>query len=103
MSKSVRVVKIGDQRRTTEVLTSGQYEFPGGQEFLILDRVATCEVTQTFQYRYPALKRDAAWITTKHHLDTLKLIPTWWERVRAFFGGRPAPLPRAVAVIREKT
>lgn len=98
MSDAVKVIKVGDTRRIRERLKPGEYDLCNGS-VLVLSRSATMEKTQVFEYEYPLIRRGARWRTKHWHHETLVVLPTRWERVRAFFWGRPEPLPRAVVII----
>lgn len=101
MTKSVEVHHVGDTRRVVRVLKPGKYELGDGAQ-LVLKRPATMELTERFGYQYPSLKRDLEWLEHSWHHDTLKIIPTAWERVLAFFWRKPA-LPRAVLINTRKS
>lgn len=98
MSKSIETMRIGDEKRVRIILTSGTYQLDGKDEFIVLKRPASIETTQRWAYRYQSIRENAEWKIIRHHMDTLEVLPTTWERIVAFFWRRPQPLPRAVLV-----
>lgn len=100
MSKSVEVISIGTTRTNVVTLTPGRYQIGDSEEWAVIRRRCTIEVVQTFKRppEYP-LTGTPRWVITQHKLDTLTVLPTWWERLKAVFARRSQPIPRAVTII----
>ncbi len=105
---SIAIFELGDERKRRLDLKPGTYKFVvrNGIElrrpqFVQLKRSCTVEITERFDYLYPALKLDPAWKPVwklvEHHVDTLTVTPTRWERFKAFVLRRPL-VPRAIAI-----
>jgi hypothetical protein len=103
MSKSVEFIKVGDTRRGTKVLTPGTYDLCKNGEHVVLRVRCSIETTETFEagrwvgggMHYV----EPNWIVTSHHVETLKALPTVWQKVKAFVLRREPPIPRAVTII----
>jgi len=95
--KAIQVISVCDTRKRTKRLDPGMHRFGPGRQFVQLGRACTIEVTERFEYRYPSTGTDPWWVVVSHHVETLTIVPTRWERFKAFVMRRPI-VPRAVAL-----
>lgn len=118
MSKTIETMKLGDTRRITVIVEPNTYCLDNnpdrtGARFVKIRARCSIEATETF-CRPPPAKRAgsptmyqpsnpdavlADWRVTAYHHDTLKALPTWWQRIRAFLRREPQPLPRAITIV----
>jgi hypothetical protein len=98
MTTSIERTKVGATKRVSVTLDPGTYELvpkvrkPGeADEFVVLKVRCRVEATFTFQ-------GWQGWTRTTMHYETLEVLPTKWQRFKAFILCRPSPLPRAVAL-----
>lgn len=103
--KSIEVIKLGATRRGLKILSPGTYDLCRNNEHVILRVRCSIETTEVFDYRkVPPLvgfsvESEPRWHTSGYHIDTLKVLPTWWERVKALALRREQPLPRAITIV----
>jgi len=99
MSKAIEVCREGDTRRGTTVLEPATYDLCRNKEHVVIRRRCSIETVETFQRVAYA---EPAWVVTGYHVDTLKVLPRWWERVFAALLFREQPIPRAVTIVSRK-
>lgn len=97
MSASIEHLKIGDTRQVTEILEPGTYGL-GNDRHIVLKRRASIVRTDRWQYEYESIKESARWKSLSYDHSSLRVLPTWWERVRAFLSMREPPVPRAIVL-----
>lgn len=90
MSDAIERLKIGQRREVTRILEPGVYNLYHNGEFIRLKHKASIVKFQKFT-------RFGEWTDDGYDLDTLKVIPTRWERLKAWLA-RKSAIPRAIVL-----
>lgn len=94
-AKAVSIVSEGEIRTVTILLEPGEYRIEGTNTGASITRRVFADVDEYYSVGH-------GWIRRTPKLDTLRVPPTWWERVKAFFTRRE-PIPRAITIATKHT
>jgi hypothetical protein len=93
----VEFIQIGETRRLTVVLEPGTYQLGtrASERYVVLR--TRCSIESVEEWIHPGV-----WKTQKYRLDTIKALPSFWQRLKAFLLRREQPLPRAITIVDRK-
>jgi hypothetical protein len=96
--KSVEYLKVGDTRTVVQILEPGTYQLGNRSSDRFVVTHVRCSIERVDEFTNVPLV-GAQWRLKHFNHDTLKALPSWWQKAKAFLLRRDPPLPRAISIV----